>query len=421
MKVVFLCGGTGKRMYPLTKDKFILGFLGKTLLEHQIDTAKKVRLNRFVIVGNPENIGTIEEIVAGIPGIDVETAIQQKPLGIADALQAAGYLLNQEIVVVNSNDVFDISAYSQLLAARDAGSAVSYLFGHELDHYFPGGYLVVDEKGYLRSIVERPKRGREPGNLVNVMIHLHTDPETLLRYAADVQTDRDDAYERALNTMAADGQEIRVLTLPGSWNTIKYPWHILDVARRFLERAERYISPSARVSDKATVEGQVVLDEGVEIMENAVVRGPVYIGPHSVIGNNSLVRAYSHIGADCLVGYSTEVKSSYIGDRCWFHMNYVGDSVIGDGCSFGAGTVLANYRFDEESVPVRVCDETIDTGLVKFGAIIGSNCRTGINAGIMPGVMIGPNSTIGPHVCVMKDVAEDGMVLPKVSKKTAHG
>ena len=207
--------------------------------------AKKVRLSRFVIVGNPQNICRIEEIVAAIPGIEAEIAVQEKPLGIADALLAASQFLNEDIIVVNPNDVFDVSAYSRLLTAREAGSAVSYLFGCKRDRYFPGGYLVVDENDHLRSIVEKPERGKEPSNLINVLIHLHTDPEMLLKYAANVQTDRDDAYERALDTTAGDGQKIKVLSLPGLWNAIKYPWHILNVARRFLVQAEQYISPSA--------------------------------------------------------------------------------------------------------------------------------------------------------------------------------
>ncbi len=418
MKVVFLCGGTGKRMYPLTEDKFLLNFLGKTLLEHQIDMAKKAGLTQFVIVGNPRNIGGVEEIISGIPGIEAEVAVQEKPLGIADALQTASRFFDDEIIVVNPNDVFDASAYSELLTAREDNSAASYMFGYEIDHYFPGGYLVVDEKDYLSLIVEKPERGEEPSSLINVMIHLHSDPEVLLKYANDVQTDHDDAYERALSTMAGDGQRIKVLPLPGLWNAIKYPWHILDVVRRFLTSAECYISPSARVSGRATLEGKVVISNDVVIMENAVIRGPVYIGHHSVIGNSTLVREYSHIGAHCHVGYGTEVKGSYIGDRCWFHMNYIGDSVIGEGCNFGAGTVLANYRFDEGSVPVRVGNQKVDTGLVKFGAIVGRNCKTGINASIMPGVKVGPDSIVGPHVCMMQDLAADSMVVAEVPQNT---
>jgi NDP-sugar pyrophosphorylase family protein len=142
-----------------------------------------------------------------------------------------------------------------------------------------------------------------------------------------------------------------------------------------------------------------------------VVRGPAYIGPGAIIGNNALVRDYSHIGAKCVVGYCTEVKGSYVGDGCWFHSNYVGDSIVADDCSFGAGTVLANFRFDERNIRVRMGDEVVDTGLDKFGGIMGSGSKTGINASILPGVRVGPNSFVGPHVCLTKDLGPNKMAL----------
>ena len=76
MKILFLCGGTGKRMFPLTEDKFLLKFLGKSLLEHQIEVAKEAGLNEFIIVGNPQNIATVKEIVVNIAGIRFELAVQ---------------------------------------------------------------------------------------------------------------------------------------------------------------------------------------------------------------------------------------------------------------------------------------------------------------------------------------------------------
>ena len=78
MKVVFLCGGIGKRMFPITEDKFLLRFAGKTLLEHQIEMAKEAGLAEFVIVGNPQNIANIERITANIPGIKAELAVQKE-------------------------------------------------------------------------------------------------------------------------------------------------------------------------------------------------------------------------------------------------------------------------------------------------------------------------------------------------------
>ena len=418
MKIVLLCGGIGKRMFPITEDKYLLDFVGKTLLEHQIEMAKKAGLTEFVIVGNPQNISRIEEVVLNVPDIKFNLAVQEEPLGIANALESARHFFDSEIIVVNPNDVFDISAYTKLLEASRNGSAISYLLGWEVNDYFPGGYLVVGEEGKLRHIIEKPGRGKEPSNLVNILIHLHTDPRRLLKHVAQVQTGNDDVYECAIDAMARDTSKVRVILYLGSWNAIKYPWHIFTVVRQFLDQSERYISPSAQISDKATIAGPVVIGDNVTVFENAVIRGPVYIGPNSVIGNNSLVRDYSHIGANCFIGYSTEVKNSYIGDRCWFHMSYVGDSIIGEECSFGAGTVLANFRFDERNISVEIEGESVDTGRDKLGAIIGNSSKTGVNVSILPGVKIGPNSIVGPHVCLTKDLPPDRMILAEPVHKT---
>jgi bifunctional UDP-N-acetylglucosamine pyrophosphorylase/glucosamine-1-phosphate N-acetyltransferase len=418
MKVLFLCGGIGKRMFPITEDKFLLKFLGKTLLEHQIEVAKEAGLTEFIIVGNSQNISQIEEVVTNLPDIKVELVLQKEPLGIADALACAGHLVDGDIIVVNPNDVFDSSAYIRLIEARQAGSTISYLLGCEVSDYFPGGYLVVDEKGELKLIIEKPGQGREPSNLVNILVHLHTDLKRLLLYAESVQTSRDDVYELALGAMVKDRYRIKIVRYPGFWAPMKYPWHILPVVKQFLNQSQEYTSPSAYISARAVIEGKVVIGDNVRVLENAVIRGPAYIGPNSIIGNNSLIRDYSHIGSDCVVGYSTEVKGSYIGDRCWFHTSYIGDSIIGEGCSFGAGTVLSNFRFDENNISVKVDGESIDSGLDKFGAIVGPNSKTGVNASIMPGVRIGPNSIVGPHVCLTEALEPDSIIIAESVHKT---
>lgn len=411
MKVVFLCGGIGKRMFPITEDKFLLDFLGKTLLEHQMETAKEAGLNHFLIIGNPANIEQIEQITKITSGVKIELALQRQPMGIADALKSAEPFLDSDIMVVNPNDVFTASAYTGLLQGSEKKSATSYMLGYEVNDYFPGGYLAVDSANKLKHIVEKPKPGEEPSHLVNLLVHLHTKPKKLLEYIENAETTRDDVYERALDNLVKDGYKIKVVPYSDFWAPIKYPWHIFQAVKYFLNAIQPHVSASASISEKATIEGRVTLGDNVRVLENAVIRGPAYIGPNSIIGNNALVRDYSHIGADCVIGYSTEVKNSYIGDGCWFHSSYIGDSIIGKGCSFGAGTVLANFRFDEQNVSVMVADEAIDTGLDKLGAIVGNNCKTGVNASITPGIKIGPNSIVGPHVYLTKDLGADEIIL----------
>jgi len=413
MKVLFLCGGVGKRMFPLREDKVLLKFLGKSLLEHQMERARRAGLDQFVVVANPENMGKVERLAGNVSDVKVEFAVQQEPLGVGDAVQRVEHLLGEDVMVVNSNDVVESSAYTGLMQEAKKGSAISYLLGYKVREYFPGGYLVVDQEGNLKQIIEKPPKGEEPGNLVNILVHLHTNMSKFLAYLKDVHSDSDDVYECGLDNMVSDGGKIKVVPYSDFWSAIKYPWHIFRVVKYFLDSGKPMNSPSARISPKATIEGKVIIEDNVRVMENAVIRGPAYIGANTIIGNNVLVRDYSHIGADCVVGYCTEVKGSYVGDRCWFHSSYIGDSIIADGCSFGAGTVLANFRFDEGNISVRVGNELVDTGLDKLGAIIGEDCKTGINASILPGIRIGSNSFVGPHVCLTTDLESNKMILPE--------
>lgn len=417
MKAAFLCGGIGKRMFPLTEDKFLIKFVGKTLIEHQIERAKQAGIDEFVVIANPNNIDRVSRVTEKIPGTKVNIAVQKEPLGIADALKSAEHLLDGEVVVVSPNDVFESSAYLRLVTGYKTNCSHSYVvvMGYAVNEYFPGGYLVIDAENRLRHIVEKPGRGQEPSELVNILVHLHTDFKGFLEYADKVETYRDDVYECALDAMVREQRKIVVVIYRDFWQAIKYPWHILRVAQHFLEKSAPGIASSASISEKATIEGKVIIDDNVRVLENAVIRGPVYIGPNTIIGNNVLVRSNSHIGSDCVVGYGTEVKGSYIGDRCWFHSCYIGDSIISDDCSFAAGTIMANLRLDERNVNIRVEGETIDTGCDKLGSIVGKRCKTGINSSIMPGVRIGEGSFVGPHVCLMSDLEQGRMILAEPS------
>jgi bifunctional UDP-N-acetylglucosamine pyrophosphorylase/glucosamine-1-phosphate N-acetyltransferase len=421
MKALLLCGGIGKRRFPIAEDKLLLNFLGRPLLRHQLDKMKEAGLQDLVVVANPHNVGQIERIIRDATGIRASFVVQEKALGIANALETARRFLKDELLIVNPNDVFDTPALTSLLRGSRRGSAAAYLVGYEVKDYFPGGYLVTNSRNELRKIVEKPPRGEEPSHLVNILLHLHTEAADLLQYIGRAETSRDDVYECALDLMVREGRRIKVVPYSGYWKAIKYPWHIFAITRYFLDRCRPHISPTAQVSPRAVVEGRVVIEDGVRVLENAVIRGPAYIGAKSIIGNNVLVRDYSHIGRNCVVGYSTEVKGSYIGDNCWFHSSYVGDSVIDDNCSLAAGTVLANFRFDERSVKVKVSGETIDTGLDKFGAIMGAGSKTGINASIMPGVRIGPGSFVGSHVCLMRDLPANKLVMMEPRYRVLDG
>lgn len=414
MKIVFLCGGVGKRMFPLSEDKFLLKFLGKTLLHYQIEQARKAGINEFILIGNPDNIDTIKAVTQNMSGADFAFAVQEKPSGMADALEAARNILpDDSIIMVNPNDVFESKAYTTIMEEYHKTSATSHILACEVKEYFPGGYLVVNTDGAVEAIVEKPGKGNEPSNLVNMVVHLHTQPRKILEYIAARTSPTDDVYEQALSNMIKDGYKVKAIRYNDFWKAIKYPWDIFPVMEHFLKGIKRNISPKAAISPTAVIEGDVLIEEGVKVLENAMIKGPCYIGRNSVIGNNVLVRGGSHIGEGCVIGYGTEIKHCYIGNGCWFHKNYFGDSIVGNDCSFGAGTVTANLRLDESNILIKVGKEDIDTGSNKLGALIGSGARTGINVSLMPGIRLGAKSFVGPHVCLTRDLPAGKMALAK--------
>ena len=414
MIVVFLCGGIGKRMFPLTEDKFFFKFLGKTLLQHQIESAQKKGFNDFVIVGNSLNIEKIKEICKG-SNAKIEFVLQKEPNGMADALLSAEKkLCDNEILIINPNDVFDPLVYEKILDEYEKGKYDSYIIGYKVNTYFPGGYLEVNKNNELIKIHEKPGEGNEPSNMINIVIHLHKNAEKLFDFLKKIKSERDDIYECSLSRMVKEGHKIKVVYYDGFWQAIKYPWDIFSVVKYFLDTIkERKISSTVKIAENAKVYGNVIIEDNASILENAVIRGPCYIGKNSVIGNNVLIWNYTHVGDNCVIGYSTEVKHSYIGDFCWFHMSYVGDSLISNNCSFGAGTITANFRFDEKPINVYIRGKKSSSGLDKLGVIMGDNCKTGINSCMMPGVRVGPNSVIGPGVTLHEDLEPNKMILLK--------
>ena len=167
---------------------------------------------------------------------------------------------------------------------------------------------------------------------------------------------------------------------------------------------------NVEIKSNVVIEGAVYIEDNVRIFENTKIVGPCYIGRNTIIGNNNIIR-HSHIGSGCVTGFNTDITRSYIGDNCWFHSNYIGDSVLEDNVSLGAGSVLANLRLDEGDIYSLVKGEKMNTKRNKLGTIIGRDVRIGVNTSIMPGVKIGKHSFICAGMIVDKDVPDDSFCV----------
>ena len=186
--------------------------------------------------------------------------------------------------------------------------------------------------------------------------------------------------------------------------SIRYPWDFLTLQERVLAQVtESRIE--GEVHERATVEGTLMLGEGSRILPGVYIEGVAVIGRHCKIGPNAYLRGMTMIGDGCHIGQAVEVKNSILYAKVAMgHLSYCGDSVVGQGVNFGAGTIVSNFRHDGKNHRSLVGDVLINTGRRKFGAIIGDGVHTGIHTSIYPGRKLWPCTSTLPGAVVQTDV-----------------
>lgn len=411
LKALLLAAGRSTRMQPVV-DKNAVRFFGKSLAEHQIESLIRTGFRSIGIVGGAHNLPLLRYVAKRFGRAVKISVIQQKALelGMAGAVLAAkGWIGKEPFILLSGNDIVEDSAFALFRKASTTG----LLLAREVRKYFPGGYLKLNRRGMIEKIVEKPQPGREPSRLINIVLHYHPRPDIFLQALERESGAADGRYERALQKIFSH-VPYRAVRYSGCWQSIKYPWHVLDMMHGFFGdllgiKKGREVS----IAKTAVVKGPVWLDDGAKILDHAVICGPAFIGKNSVIATNALVRQ-SHVGDNCVIGFSSEIARSYVGDHVWTHSNYIGDSIIGNNVSFGAGCVTGNLRLDEQPISLAIDGQSIDSGRTKLGLITGDDIRVGINTSFMPGVRIGSNSMVGAGIVVARDVPDGSFVKAKI-------
>lgn len=185
---------------------------------------------------------------------------------------------------------------------------------------------------------------------------------------------------------------------------IVHSWDLLRANERFVSAlAEPKIE--GEVHPNAVIAGLIHLGEGSKILPGVFIEGNVVIGAGCKIGPNCYLRGSTAIGDRCHVGNAVEIKNSILlnGTNVG-HLSYVGDSVLGEGVNFGAGTITSNLRHDGLNHRTEVGGVLIDTGRRKFGCVVGDGVHTGINTSIYPGRKLWPGAITRPGEVVQRDV-----------------
>lgn len=187
---------------------------------------------------------------------------------------------------------------------------------------------------------------------------------------------------------------------------VEYPWEALGKIKDFImelgaklpeEKYEKrgddvWVAKSAKVFPSAYINGPAIIDEDAEIRHCAFIRGSAIVGKGAVVGN------------------STELKNVILFNKVQVpHYNYVGDSILGYKAHMGAGSITSNVKSDKTLVTVKFQEECLETGLKKFGAMLGDDVEVGCNSVLNPGTVVGKGTSIYPTSSVRGYVPENSI------------
>ena len=185
-----------------------------------------------------------------------------------------------------------------------------------------------------------------------------------------------------------------------------YPWQALAGIKEMILA----LGETLDKSEYDEVSEHVWVHKTAKVFPSAYLGAPCIIGPNTEVRHCAFIRGSALVGADCVVGNSVELKNVILFDHVQTpHYNYVGDSILGYYSHMGAGSITSNVRSDKKLVVVHAPDGDIETGLKKFGAMLGDYVECGCNSVFNPGTVICRHSNVYPTSCVRGVVPENSI------------
>jgi UDP-N-acetylglucosamine diphosphorylase/glucosamine-1-phosphate N-acetyltransferase len=416
MKAVLLAAGEGVRLQPITstRPKHLIKVAGKPILQYCLDAVKNAGITEAVIVTHYMGEAIKAYFSDGeSQGLKITYVEQEAVLGTGNAAAVAEPYVDGDFVLVYGDLLFANDAVKRVVETFSTGRADAAMGVVPVDK--PESYGIIDPgKGKkVKRVVEKPAAGIAPSNLANAGVYVFTSEvfDKLRQIKSSVRGE----YELtdAVTMLASEGKTVLASELAkDSWFDVGRPWDLLDANNWALRRMEHRVLGT--VEQGAHLIGPVTVAESARIRSGAYIEGPAFIDEECDVGPNCFIRPGTSLGRKVRVGNACEIKNSILMDGTHAgHLSYVGDSILGEKCNLGAGTIMGNYRLDSGSVKMIVKDKLVDTGRRKLGAVLGDNVKTGINALFMPGVKVGANSWVGPNFMVRRDLPADTVALVK--------
>ena len=177
------------------------------------------------------------------------------------------------------------------------------------------------------------------------------------------------------------------------FNETTYPWEVLPKIKAFV----RALGSTLSLEEYDHPDEEVWIHKSAKLYPNIYIAGPTVIGAETEVRPGAFIRGSALVGKNCVVGNSTELKNCILFDKVQVpHYNYVGDSILGSFAHMGAGSICSNVKSDKTLVIVRGTGVAIETGLKKFGAILGDHVEVGCNSVLNPGTVLEPYASVYP-------------------------
>jgi len=416
MKAVILAAGEGVRLQPITstRPKHLIKVGGKPILEHCLNAVKTSGIEEALIVIHYMGDAIRQYFGDGEKfGLKIEYVEQKAVLGTGNAVSLVEPHIKDEFLLVYGDLLFSAEAVKNVIDLHGKEKPAATMAVVPVENPEDYGIVELEDEKHVKRIVEKPKHEEAPSNLANAGIYVFSTEifDKVRETSASARGEWE--ITDAISQLSKEKKTVLAVKISqDDWIDIGRPWDLLEANRWALERMEHKVY--GLVENGAHLIGPVTVAETARIRSGAYIEGPALIDEESDIGPNCYIRSYTSIGKKVRIGNACEIKNSIIMDNAHIgHLSYVGDSILGEKCNLGAGTITANYRLDGGTIKMLVKDKVVDSGRTKLGVVLGDDVKAGINALFMPGIKVGNNSQIGPSVVVYRDVPANTVVLLK--------
>ncbi len=392
-QAVMLAAGNGVRLQPLTvtHPKPLTRILGKTILEHNLEQLREL-VKEVIIVVSYKREAIKKLLGTNYKGLRLRYVSQAVPSGTGIAAHKALPFLKDRFLILNGDDLYNKADIQKCL------SHFPCILVAPVENPKAFGVVVV-KNGIVKSLEEKP--AKPMSNLVNTGLYFFD--KSIFNYS--IQKSRRGEYEFTDYLKYFIQQKKLYFSQAKQWIPISFSWNILDATEYFLSKLKKS-KIEGKVEKNCHIKGNVLIGKNSLVKSGAYLEGPLRIGENCQIGPNCYLRKFTDVEDNCRIGEAVEIKNSVIFKNTNIsHLSYVGDSIIGEDCNLGAGTIIANVRHDGEEIKVMIKNSLVNTGRKKFGAILGDKVKTGIGTLIYPGRCIFPDNYTLPGQQVLKSIS----------------